>query len=226
MISLKNVNKYFNRHTKNEIHIINDTSLEFENTGIVAILGESGSGKTTLLNAIGGLDKVNSGEIYINGEKITNRSAYKVDKIRNLNIGYIFQDYKLLDNLTVYENVEIALKMIGIKDKEEIKKRVNYVLECVKMYRYRNRPAKMLSGGERQRVAIARAIVKNPNIVIADEPTGNLDSKNSIEIMDIIKAISKERLVVIVTHETELAKSYASRIIEIQDRKNHKRLFK
>ena len=226
MISLKNVNKYFNRHTKNEIHIINDTSLEFENTGIVAILGESGSGKTTLLNAIGGLDKVNSGEIYINGEKITNRSAYKVDKIRNLNIGYIFQDYKLLDNLTVYENVEIALKMIGIKYKEEIKKRVNYVLECVKMYRYRNRPAKMLSGGERQRVAIARAIVKNPNIVIADEPTGNLDSKNSIEIMDIIKAISKERLVVIVTHETELAKSYASRIIEIQDRKNHKRLFK
>ncbi len=226
MISLKNVNKYFNRHTKNEIHIINDTSLEFENTGIVAILGESGSGKTTLLNAIGGLDKVNSGEIYINGEKITNRSAYKVDKIRNLNIGYIFQDYKLLDNLTVYENVEIALKMIGIKDKEEIKKRVNYVLECVKMYRYRNRPAKMLSGGERQRVAIARAIVKNPNIVIADEPTGNLDSKNSIEVMDIIKAISKERLVVIVTHETELAKSYASRIIEIQDRKNHKRLFK
>ena len=226
MISLKNVNKYFNRHTKNEIHIINDTSLEFENTGIVAILGESGSGKTTLLNAIGGLDKVNSGEIYINGEKITNRSAYKVDKIRNLNIGYIFQDYKLLDNLTVYENVEIALKMIGIKDKEEIKKRDNYVLECVKMYRYRNRPAKMLSGGERQRVAIARAIVKNPNIVIADEPTGNLDSKNSIEVMDIIKAISKERLVVIVTHETELAKSYASRIIEIQDRKNHKRLFK
>ena len=226
MISLKNVNKYFNRHTKNEIHIINDTSLEFENKGIVAILGESGSGKTTLLNAIGGLDKVNSGEIYINGEKITNRSTYKVDKIRNLNIGYIFQDYKLLDNLTVYENVEIALKMIGIKDKEEIKKRVNYVLECVKMYRYRNRPAKMLSGGERQRVAIARAIVKNPNIVIADEPTGNLDSKNSIEIMDIIKAISKERLVVIVTHETELAKSYASRIIEIQDRKNHKRLFK
>ena len=226
MISLKNVNKYFNRHTKNEIHIINDTSLEFENTGIVAILGESGSGKTTLLNAIGGLDKVNSGEIYINGEKITNRSAYKVDKIRNLNIGYIFQDYKLLDNLTVYENVEIALKMIGIKDKEEIKKRVNYVLECVKMYRYRNRPAKMLSGGERQRVAIARAIVKNPNIVIADEPTGNLDSKNSIEVMDIIKAISKERLVVIVTHETELAKSYASRIIEIQDRKNYKRLSK
>ena len=125
----------------------------------------------------------------------------------------------MLDNLTVYDNVAIALKMIGLKDKEEIQKRVNYVLECVKMYRYRNRPAKMLSGGERQRVAIARAIVKNPNIVIADEPTGNLDSQNSIEIMNIIKAISKERLVVLVTHETELAKNYASRIVEIQNGK-------
>ncbi len=171
MISLKKVNKYFNRHRKNEIHIINNTSLEFDNTGIVALLGESGSGKTTLLNTIGGLDKVNSGKIYINGERMTKRSTYATDKIRNLNIGYIFQDYKLLDNLTVYDNVAISLKMIGLKDKLEIQKRVNYVLECVNMYRYRNRPAKMLSGGERQRVAIARAIVKTPNIVIADEPT-------------------------------------------------------
>ena len=171
MISLKNVNKYYNRHKKNEIHIINNTSLEFENMGLVALLGVSGSGKTTLLNAIGGLDKVNKGKIYINGKKITHRTSHNVDKIRNLNVGYIFQDYKLIDNLTVYENVAIALKMIGLKDKEETRKRVNYVLECVGMYRYRNRPAKMLSGGERQRVAIARAIVKNPNIIIADEPT-------------------------------------------------------
>lgn len=133
--------------------------------------GESGSGKTTLLNAIGGLDKINKGRIFINGKKLT---KFTVDKIRNLNIGYIFQDYKLIDNLSVYENVAISLKMIGIKDKEEIKKRVEYVLENVNMYRYRNRPANMLSGGERQRVAIARAIVKNPNIVIADEPTRKL----------------------------------------------------
>ncbi len=222
MITLTNVNKYFNRHKKNEIHIINNTSLEFEDTGLVALLGISGSGKTTLLNAIGGLDRVNKGKIYINGKKITQRTAHTVDKIRNLNIGYIFQDYKLIDNLTVFENVAIALKMIGLKDKEETKKRVYYVLERVGMYRYRNRPAKMLSGGERQRVAIARAIVKNPNIVIADEPTGNLDSKNSLEIMNIIKAISKERLVILVTHETELAKFYASRVIEVQDRKNYK----
>ncbi len=219
MVKLEKVNKYFNRRKKNEIHIINNTSLEFENTGLVALLGTSGSGKTTLLNAIGGLDKVNKGKIYINGKKITRKSAHSVDKIRNLNIGYIFQDYKLIDNLSVYENVAMALRMIGIKDKKEVEKRVNYVLESVNMYRYRNRPAKMLSGGERQRVSIARAIVKKPNIVIADEPTGNLDSKNSLEIMNIIKAISKDKLVILVTHEVELAKFYASRIIEIQDGK-------
>lgn len=219
MVKLQKVNKYFNRRKKNQIHIINNTSLEFEEKGLVALLGTSGSGKTTLLNAIGGLDKVNKGKIYINGKKITRKRAYAVDKIRNLNIGYIFQDYKLIDNLSVYENVAMALRMIGIKDKKEVEKRVNYVLESVNMYRYRNRPAKMLSGGERQRVSIARAIVKNPNIVIADEPTGNLDSKNSLEIMNIIKAISKDKLVILVTHEVELAKFYASRIIEIQDGK-------
>lgn len=219
MVRLEKVNKYFNRRKKNEIHIINNTSLTFEDTGLVALLGTSGSGKTTLLNAIGGLDKVNKGKIYINGKKITRRRTYAVDKIRNLNIGYIFQDYKLIDNLSVYENVAMALRMIGVKDKKEIEKRVNYVLESVNMYRYRNRPAKMLSGGERQRVSIARALVKNPNIVIADEPTGNLDSKNSLEIMNIIKAISKEKLVILVTHEVELAQFYASRIIELQDGK-------
>ena len=219
MVKLEKVNKYFNRRKRNEIHIINNTSLEFEEKGLVALLGTSGSGKTTLLNAIGGLDKVNRGKIYINGKKITKKRAYTVDKIRNLNIGYIFQDYKLIDNISVYENVAMALRMIGIKDKKEVEKRVNYVLESVNMYRYKNRPAKMLSGGERQRVSIARAIVKNPNIVIADEPTGNLDSKNSLEIMNIIKAISKEKLVILVTHEVELAKFYASRIIELQDGK-------
>ena len=219
MVRLEKVNKYFNRRKPNQIHIINNTSLELEKTGLVAILGHSGSGKTTILNAIGGLDKVNKGKIFINGKKITKRSSYTVDKIRNLNIGYIFQDYKLLENLSVYENVAISLKMIGIKNKKEIEKRVKYVLEAVKMYRYRNRPARMLSGGEKQRVAIARAIVKNPSIVIADEPTGNLDSKNSLEIMNIIKALSKDKLVILVTHEIDLANFYASRIIKLQDGK-------
>ena len=219
MVKLEKVHKYFNRRRKNEIHIINNTSLELEDKGLIAILGHSGSGKTTLLNAIGGLDKVNKGKIYINGKKITKRSSNTVDKIRNLNIGYIFQDYKLIENMSVFDNIAISLRMIGLKNKKEIQKRVNYVLEAVNMYRYRNRPAGMLSGGEKQRVAIARAIVKNPSIVIADEPTGNLDSKNSLEIMNIIKAISKEKLVILVTHEVDLANFYATRIVEVQDGK-------
>lgn len=219
MIKLENVNKYFNRHKKNELHVINNTSLTLEDKGLVALLGPSGCGKTTLLNAIGGLDKVNSGNIYINGEKITKRSVSKVDKIRNLNIGYIFQDYYLVNNMTVFDNVALVLKINGINDKSEISKRVNYVLDKVGMYRYRNKYANMLSGGERQRVGIARAIVKDPSIIIADEPTGNLDSKNTIEVMNIIKAISKDRLVILVTHETELADFYASRILKIEDGK-------
>lgn len=219
MIKLENVNKYFYRHKKNQIHVINDTSLTLDDKGMVALLGPSGCGKTTLLNAIGGLDKINSGKIYINGERISKRSISKVDKIRNINIGYIFQDYYLVNNMTVFDNVALVLKINGIKDKEEITKRVSYVLEKVGMYRYRNRPANMLSGGERQRVGIARAIVKDPSIIIADEPTGNLDSKNTIEIMNIIKAISKDRLVILVTHETELANFYASRILRIEDGK-------
>lgn len=217
MIKLEKVNKYFNRHKKNEIHVINNTTLHFDQTGLVALLGPSGCGKTTLLNVIGGLDKVNNGKIYINGQRITKKRAYKIDKIRNLNIGYIFQDYKLVDNMTVFDNVALVLKMVGIKDKKEIKKRVNYVLEILNIYRYRNRYANMLSGGERQRVGIARAIVKDPEIIIADEPTGNLDSKNTLEIMNIIKSISKNRLVILVTHERELAEFYSSRIIEIRD---------
>ncbi len=219
MIKLQNVNKYFNKGKKNQIHVINETSLDLGTTGLVALLGPSGSGKTTLLNAIGGLDKVNRGDIFVNGQRVTGKGAAKVDKIRNLNIGYIFQDYKLIENMTVYENVAIPLRMLGIKDEEEIKKRITYVLETLGIYRYRNRMAGMLSGGERQRVGIARAIAKNPKIIIADEPTGNLDSANSIEIMNIIKAISRDRLVVLVTHEVELAKFYASRIIELQDGK-------
>lgn len=219
MITLKNVNKYFFRHKKNEIHVIDNTSLEFDNTGLVALLGPSGCGKTTLLNAIGGLDKINSGTIYINGIKMPRIGTHKKDKIRVMNVGYIFQNYNLLDNLSVFENVAISLKMIGIKNRLEIKKRVDYVLESVGMYRFRNKPAGMLSGGQRQRVGIARALVKNPAIIIADEPTGNLDSKNTIEIMNIIKSISQDRLVILVTHEKDLAYFYSSRIVEIMDGK-------
>ena len=219
MLRLDNVNKYFFRHKKNEIHVIDNTTLDLGNKGLVAFLGASGSGKTTLLNIIGGLDKFNSGSLYIGDKKITKYNYHKMDKIRNLSIGYIFQDYKLIDTMTVYQNIALVLKMIGLKDKTEIKKRVDYVLEATNMYRYRNRLANMLSGGERQRVGIARALVKNPDIILADEPTGNLDSTNSIEVMNIIKAISKTRLVILVTHEVELANFYADRILDIQDGK-------
>ena len=219
MIKLEKVNKYFNRHKKNELHVIDNTSTTFEDNGLVCLLGPSGCGKTTLLNVIGGLDKVKNGKIFVNGKRLTRKSTHYVDKERNLNIGYIFQNYNLLENLSVFENVAISLKMIGVKNKNEIQKRVNTILETLKIYRYRNRPAGMLSGGEKQRVAIARALVKNPSIILADEPTGNLDSQNTIEIMNIIKSISKNRLVILVTHETDIAKFYADRIIELSDGK-------
>ncbi len=219
MIRLDKVNKYYNRHRKNQIHVINNTSLELGDSGLVAFLGESGCGKTTLLNAIGGLNRISSGNIYINNKKLPRRNGYFKDKIRTLNIGYIFQDYNLLNNWTVYDNIALSLKMIGITNKNEIKKRVDYVLEKTGMYRYRYRLAGALSGGQRQRVGIARALVKNPEVIIADEPTGNLDSKNTIEVMNIIKSISKEKLVILVTHEKDIAKFYASRIISLEDGK-------
>lgn len=217
MLRLENVNKFFNKKKQNEIHVIKDVTLDMESSGLVALLGPSGCGKTTLLNVIGGLDKIHSGKVFVNGHQLTGRGAGRTDEIRNLNIGYIFQNYNLVDNMTVFDNVAVALKMVGVKDEQEIEDKVNYVLEKVGMFRYRNRYANMLSGGERQRVGIARAIVKDPAIVIADEPTGNLDSKNTLEVMNIIKAISVDKLVILVTHEEELADFYASRIIRIKD---------
>ena len=219
MIRLKHVNKTYNKHRANEIRAINDTTIDLPDKGLVTFLGESGCGKTTLLNAIGGLDRVDSGEIWLDNERLTRRTAGKRDEIRNRKIGYIFQNYNLIDDATVFDNVAIVLKMIGFTDRAAIERRVMYVLERVGIARYRRRPAKMLSGGERQRVGIARAIVKNPDIIIADEPTGNLDSTNTIEVMNIIKAISREKLVILVTHERRVAEFYADRIIEIVDGK-------
>ncbi len=216
MIELKKIDKYFFKNKKNQVHAIDNTSLELPDKGLVAFLGESGSGKTTLLNVIGGLDNFDSGELIIDGKKI---NRFNVDCIRNLNIGYVFQDYRLIDDLTVFDNVAISLKLCGLTDKEEIEKRVNEILKVLGLYRYRKRIASNLSGGERQRVGIARAIIKNPNIIICDEPTGNLDSRNSVEIMNIIKAIARDKLVILVTHETNLADFYADRIVKIIDGK-------
>ena len=219
MIRLDKVNKYFNKGKSNEIHVIDNTSMILPDKGIVCLLGPSGCGKTTLLNAIGGLDKVNSGKIYIDDQLITRRSSNKIDTIRNSRIGYVFQNFNLLDDKSVYENVAVALRMIGIKDQKIVKERVCYCLEKVGIYQYRNRLAGALSGGQRQRVAIARAIVKNPRIIIADEPTGNLDSANTLEIMNIIKTISRERLVILVTHERRIAEFYSDHVAEMKDGK-------
>lgn len=219
MLKLQQLDKTFNKRKKNKIHVINNTTLQMGSTGLVALLGPSGCGKTTLLNVIGGLDAPDRGSVTIDDQRLTRRRSGKIDAIRTLKIGYIFQNYNLVENMTVFENVAIALRMSGVRNESEIEEKVRYVLEKTGMYRYRSRTAEMLSGGERQRVGIARAIVKNPSIIIADEPTGNLDSRNTIEIMNIIKTISRDKLVILVTHEEELARFYATRIIRLQDGK-------
>src|SRR5690554_7359469 len=219
MIKLSHLNKYFNKGKTNEIHVLNDITIDLPNKGLVVFLGESGSGKTTLLNVIGRLDKIGSGNIYFADKEISKYNVTKLDELRNETIGYIFQNYYLQPQLSVFDNVAFVLKMIGIVDEEEIKNRVNYVLTALGMFDFRKKKALQLSGGQQQRVAIARALVKNPNIIIADEPTGNLDSKNTSDIMNIIKEIAKEKLVVLVTHERELADFYGNRIIEIVDGK-------
>ncbi len=217
MIKIKQLDKYFNKGSNREIHVINNTTLDFDKRGLVVLLGKSGSGKTTLLNVLGGLDKVRSGTIEFGDETMKGYDQSKWDRIRNEKIGYIFQNYNLLNDISVFENIALTLRMAGIVDAEEIKTRVEYVLERVGMFNYRYRKAAQLSGGQQQRVAIARALAKNPEVLIADEPTGNLDSKNSIEVMNIIKSISMEKLVILVTHEQDLASMYADRIIKIQD---------
>ncbi len=219
MIKLQRLHKYYNRNSSNEIHVINDISLELPDRGLVVLLGPSGSGKTTLLNVLGGLDKVQSGSIAFGNDKIEHYKSSTWDKIRNKQVGYIFQNYNLLNHLTVYENISITLNMIGIYDKEEIDRRIDYILDHMGMLNYRKRKASQLSGGQQQRVAIARALAKNPKVIIADEPTGNLDSKNTQDIMNIIKAISLNKLVVLVTHEDNIAEFYGDRIIRLEDGK-------
>lgn len=218
MIKVKNLNKYFNYKKNNEIHVINDTTLDFPDTGLVCLLGPSGCGKTTLLNVIGGLDKVDRGEIIFNDQLIRKYHASQWDEIRNRYFGYIFQNYVLLPELTVYQNLEFVLKMLNLS-KDEIDERIEYALAAVGMEKYKKRKPTQLSGGQQQRIAIARALVKSPAVVIADEPTGNLDERNTTQIMNIIKKISKECLVILVTHERRLAEFYGDVIIEISDGK-------
>ena len=213
MLKINNLNKYYNKNKKTKLHILKDITMSLPEKGLISIVGESGSGKTTLLHSIGGLDKY-EGEILYNG------NSYKGDKLdlyRQDNIGVIFQNYLLFEDLTVYENLVICLRVIGIKDKEEVNKRIEYVLKQVGMYKQRKKLAKNLSGGQQQRISIARALIKNTKILLADEPTGNLDRKNTIEIMNILKQISKTTLVILVTHNKEMANIYSDQILNMFD---------
>lgn len=215
-VRITNADKYYNRGKSNEIHVIDNISLELPESGMVAIFGRSGCGKTTLLNAIGGLDKISGGKIEIFDQSISGGSG-NADAVRNRYIGYIFQNYNLNVNETVYENVADALLLCGIKDESEIYDRVMAALSNVGMDKYRDRTPDTLSGGQQQRVAIARAIVKAPEIILADEPTGNLDENNTVMVMDILKQISRTKLVILVTHEANLVDYYCDRVIELSD---------
>lgn len=214
MIKIKNVYKSFNKGRSNEVKAVNDVTIAFPAKGIVTLFGHSGSGKTTILNIVGGLDKPTSGEILFEGRKI-----YDFDNIRSKRIGYVFQNYNLFNNLSVFDNVAFVLKMLGVNDDEFIKERVEYTLDLVNMLPFKRKKANELSGGQQQRVAIARALVKNPDFIIADEPTGNIDSKNKIEVMNILRKISEHKLVILVTHEESIAKYYSDRIITLVDGK-------
>ncbi len=217
MIKITNLNKYFNKNSSNEYHALKDINLEFPSSGLVTIFGKSGSGKTTLLNVIGLLDKFDSGEIIYSDISFKRYSSNKSDTLRNEKIGYIFQNYNLVATKNVFDNVAMPLDLLGEKDKGEIKRKVEYALKAVGLEKFKRRYVTNLSGGQMQRVAIARAIVKNPEVIIADEPTGNLDSNNTFDVMNIIKKISKEKLVILVSHEKNLVDFYSDRIIEISD---------
>ena len=213
MISIRHLHKYFNKGAQNEIHVLNDLNLELPEKGMVAIFGRSGCGKTTLLNVIGGLDGYASGSLTLEGRSI----KAEADTLRNSHMGYIFQNYNLHKTETCYSNVAAALRLCGMTDEGEIETRVIAALTNVGMEKYKNRTPDTLSGGQQQRIAIARAIVKNPRIILADEPTGNLDEANTVMIMDLLKAIAKDHLVILVTHEANLVDHYCDTVIELTD---------
>lgn len=196
-------------------HALKNINLLLPNDGLVFVLGKSGSGKSTLLNLIGGLDSITSGKITVDGNDISSLSSSGYADYRNTYIGFIFQDYHLIDELTVYENIKLSLDLRNAKEKKQI----SDALKKVGLAGYESRFPTELSGGERQRVAIARAIVKNPKIILADEPTGNLDNKTASSIIELLKKLSKDCLIITVSHNTSDAYAYADRIIELADGK-------
>ena len=215
MLELKNINKSYKTGTFIQ-HALKKVNLSFRKNEFVAILGPSGSGKTTLLNIIGGLDRYDSGDLIINGKSTKKFKATEWDSYRNNCVGFIFQSYNLISHISVLENVEMALTLSGYKRKNKKEKALEALVKVgLKDHAYKK--PNQLSGGQMQRVAIARSLVNNPDIILADEPTGALDSATSVQIMNLIKEIAKDKLVIMVTHNPELAKDYANRIIEFKD---------
>ncbi|MBQ8860402.1 MAG: ATP-binding cassette domain-containing protein [Ruminococcus sp.] len=215
MLQIKNISKHY---TVGGIvtKALDDVSLNLRDNEFVAILGPSGSGKTTLLNIVGGLDRYDSGDLIINGISTKKYSDRDWDSYRNHTIGFVFQSYNLIPHQTILSNVELALTISGISKKER-KNRAKEALLKVGLERHLNKKPNQLSGGQMQRVAIARALVNNPDILLADEPTGALDSDTSVQVMELLKEVAKDRLVVMVTHNPELAEEYATRIVRVKD---------
>ena len=198
------------------VHALKGITLGFRKKEFVSILGSSGCGKTTLLNIIGGLDHYTKGDLVIKGVSTKNFKDSDWDSYRNHSIGFVFQSYNLIPHQTVLGNVELALTLSGVSAQER-RERAAHALKRVGLGGELNKKPNQLSGGQMQRVAIARALVNNPEILLADEPTGALDTATSVQIMDLIKEIAGERLVIMVTHNPELAKRYSSRIVELKD---------
>lgn len=215
MLQLQHISKVY--HTGDqEFHALKDISIRFRENEFVSILGQSGSGKTTLLNIIGGLDQYTSGDLLIQGKSTKQFKDRDWDSYRNHTIGFVFQSYNLIGHQTALSNVEIAMTLSGVS-KAERKKRAIEVLERVGLKDHLYKKPSQMSGGQMQRIAIARALVNNPKVVLADEPTGALDSETSVQIMDLLKDIAKERLVIMVTHNPKLAQKYSTRIVQVLD---------
>lgn len=215
MLELKNIVKTY-ECSGEDVHALKGVDIKFRSSEFVSVLGPSGCGKTTLLNIIGGLDKYTEGDLIINGRSTKSYKDRDWDSYRNHSVGFVFQNYNLIPHQSVLQNVELALTLSGVS-KSERKKRAKEALEAVGLgNQLKKRPSEM-SGGQIQRVAIARAIVNNPDIILADEPTGALDTETSVAVMEILKKISKDRLVIMVTHNPDLAERYSTRIIKILD---------
>ena len=213
MIEVSHLDKYYAKGSQREVHAVRDTTLQLPDTGMVALFGASGCGKTTLLNIIGGLDRADRGTVVLDGAKVQPNAT----ETRNRGIGYIFQNYHLISDQTVFENVALSLRLCGVTDTAEIEARTMAALDAVDMAMYRRRLPGTLSGGQQQRVAIARALVKNPRLILADEPTGNLDEQNTVMVMELLRQVAKDHLVLLVTHEHDLLPYYCDKIIEISD---------